>query len=129
MKKSGFTLVELMIVIAIMAILAALALPNFQNSIRKARHSDAQSDLMEFAGNAERVFTQSSSYASLSLSDGDDPDERQGDHYTYTLVATEGGFTIKATPKDSQTKDGCGTMTLDQRGVKTFDGDLDVCWE
>ncbi len=62
MKSHGFTLVEVLIVVAIIAILVALALPNYQDSVRKARRADAQVKMMEFANIAERLYTEDNNY-------------------------------------------------------------------
>ena len=122
-KPTGFTLVELMIVIAVMAILVALALPNYQQSIRKSRRADAQTDLIEFAGQAERVFTQTSSYATAAL-----PTNTDFYTYTFSVAASATAYTIQAAPKTGQDQDGCGTMRLDQTGLRTRTGTLADCW-
>ena len=124
-KKFGFTVIELMIVIAIVSVLVVLALPSYHNSVRKSRRAEAQSTLTQFAGFAERVFTQSNSYASVSLPAGDN-------FYTYSWGApdppTATAYTIKATPTTVQNKDRCGTMTLTQTGQKTNTGTETDCW-
>ena len=120
---SGFTLVELMIVIAIAAILVSLALPSYQQSIRKGRRADAQADLIEFAGQAERVFTQTNSYASAAL-----PANTTFYTYTFSTAASATGYTIQAAPASGQDQDGCGTMSLNQAGLRTKTGSLADCW-
>ena len=124
MKKSGFTLVEILIVIAIVAILVALALPNYNESVRKARRSDAQQELLEFAGTAERIFTQTNSYASVTL-------PANSDFYTYSfpVAVTAISYTIRATPTGSQNTDKCGTMNLNQNDQRTHTGSLAGCWD
>ena len=125
MKHSGFTLIEILIVIAIVAILVALALPNYNESVRKARRSDAQQDLLEFAGTAERVFTRTNSYITV-----DDTTPAATDYYTYSFpaAATATTYSITATPKSSQGVDKCGTMTLTNTGARTYSGTLAGCW-
>lgn len=119
----GFTLVELMIVLAVAAILVSLALPSYQQSIRKSRRADAQADLMEFAGQAERVFTQTNSYATAAL-----PANTAFYTYTFSTAASATGYTIQAEPTSGQDKDGCGTMSLNQAGLRTKTGTLADCW-
>ena len=133
MKNSGFTLVELMIVVAIIALLVALALPNYRESVRKARRADAQADLIRFVSDAERIFTQTSSYATV-----DDSSEGDlgivpvaTDYYTYSfpVAATATTFTIRATPTSLQNGDGCGKMNLTHTGAKTHTGSQTGCWD
>ena len=123
MNKSGFTLVELMIVIAIVAILVALALPNYNESVRKARRSDAQQELLEFAGTAERIFTQNNSYIGVTL-------PASSDYYDFEVVSatTATSFDIRAKAKGAQVSDRCGNMTLSNTGAKTYTGTLAGCW-
>jgi len=122
-EATGFTLVELMIVIAVMAILVSLALPRHQQSIRKGRRADAQTDLIEFVGQAERVFTQTNSYATAAL-----PTTTDFYTYTFSVAASATAYTIQAAPKSGQDQDGCGTMSLDQAGLRTETGTLVDCW-
>ena len=128
MKYSGFTLVELMIVVAIVGILVALALPNYQDSVRKPRRTDAQADLLEFAGNAERIFTQENSYLSVDDDGGIKPANTTYYVYSFPSAATGTTYTLRATPTDVQNEDGCGTMTLAQTGEKTYTGSQSGCW-
>ena len=125
LKHSGFTLIELMIVVAIVAILVGLALPNYQQSIRKSRRADAQTDLLEFANTAERIFTATNSYATVVL-------PTSNDHYTYTFpsVVTATTWVLLVTPKvgSAQTADTCGWMQLTQSGQRTKGGSLAGCW-
>jgi type IV pilus assembly protein PilE len=123
-KTSGFTLIELLIVIAIVAILAALAIPNYQASVRKARRSDAQTDLLEFVGRAERVFTQTNSYATAAL-----PADTTYYNFSFSAAITATTFTITATPAGGQAVDGCGTMNLTHTGLRTHSTALAGCWE
>ena len=116
-------MVELMIVIAIVAILVAVAIPNYQESVRKSRRADAQTDLLEFAGTAERVYNQDNSYAAIVL-------PTSTDYYTYSfpVAVTANAYTIRATPKTIQDSDACGTMNLTQTGARTHTGELTGCW-
>ncbi len=121
---SGFTLVELMIVIGIVAILVAMALPSYGKSVRKSRRADAQSTIIEFSGSAARVFTETSSYESLIL-------PASTDYYTFSFPSTPAAtsYLIQATPKDAQSKDSCGTMTITNTGKKTHTGSDAICWK
>ena len=123
MKIRGFTLVELMIVIAIMAILVSLALPSYQQSIRKGRRSDAQTDLLEFVVQAERVFTQTNSYATAGL-----PADTTFYTFSFSAGPSATAYTIVATPTAAQNADRCGTMSLTQAGQRTHTGAEADCW-
>jgi type IV pilus assembly protein PilE len=121
--KSGFTLIELMIAIAIIGIIAAIAYPSYQDSIRKARRGDAQADLIQFFANAERRFTELNSYAGTPL-----PIDTDGYSYNFSVALSATAYTIRATPTASQNGDGCGTMTLDQAGQRVNTGTTAGCW-
>lgn len=131
---AGFTLIELMIVVAVIAILAAIAYPSYQEQIRKSRRAQAKADLVELTQVLERFRTVNNTYADA---DGTgaffDTSPRAGGttHYTLTLGNdTATTFTLTATPQGAQATDRCGTLTLNQAGVKTEDGsaDYDECW-
>ena len=124
MKKiTGYTLVEVMLVIGIIAVIATLAVPSYINSVRKGRRAEAQTALIEFAGIAERVFTQTNSYATAGI-------PANTDFYTYTfpVAVTATTYTIRATPTDIQNSDKCGTMNLTHAGQKTHSGSDTDCW-
>lgn len=120
--KSGFSLVELMIVITVVAILVALALPSYERFVRKSKRTDSQEIMMQFTGQAERTFTQFNTYDRAELV------KPTGEFYTFTIAKSATGYTITATPKGDQSADGCGTMTLNQLGVKTHTGSEADCW-
>ena len=130
----GFTLIELMIVVAIVAILAAIAYPSYQEQIRKTRRAQAKADLVEYAGLAERFHTTNNTYVGFSLPRTVSPREAGATvHYNLTpagAFTTANTFTITATPTTGQSADRCGTLSLDQAGVKTESGsaDLSECW-
>jgi len=122
MKKNGFTLIELMITVAIVAILATIALPSYQDSVRKTQRATAQADLMQLASFMERFFTENNKYhqsnaatpVAVSL-----PSGVSHDFYTYTLpTKTATTFTLQATPSGSQAADTCGTLTITHTGAK-----------
>ncbi|HET9034248.1 MAG TPA: type IV pilin protein [Dokdonella sp.] len=130
-KLRGFTLIELMIVVAVVAILAAIALPSYDQYIRKTRRAQAKTDLLEISLALERAYTLNRTYVGFPQTFNQSP--RTGTKYydiTYpTLSAT--AFTITATPVAPQTGDTqCNVLSLNQRGVKTASGTLGVegCW-
>lgn len=132
----GFTLVELMVTVAIIGILASIAYPSYQNSVMKSRRADAKSALMELANYMERHATEVGCYmdpgADNQCGTGDDTmpllpfttTPRTGKAY-YDLVlfpVDATSFTLTANPIAgvSQANDGCGSLTLTNTGVKDF---------
>lgn len=133
-KARGFTLIELMVVVAVIAILAAIAYPSYQDSVRKSRRAQAKADLVEYAATAERFRTANNTYAGFTLPITVSPRETGAAvHYNLTPAAAfvdANTFTITATPAGGQTADRCGTLSLSQSGVKTKTGSaaLSECW-
>ena len=122
-RSFGFSLLELMIVIAIMAILAVIAIPNYQDHVRKSRRGDAQSALIAFAGMAERNYTQTNSFVGSAL-----PANTAFYTYSFPSAVTAVTFTIRATPVGGQAADDCGTMNLTHTGQKSNSGTEANCW-
>jgi type IV pilus assembly protein PilE len=130
-SKKGFTLVELMIVVAIVAILVALALPSYARYIRKANRGEAQQLLMNWANNQEIWRANDTEYAfegdlpypthdRYTFAMPDDPTAT-----TYTLVATAFGDQLKDTERGIP----CSPLTLDQSNTKgPKDGGTTFCW-
>ena len=129
-KSRGFTLIELMIVVAVVAILAAIALPSYNEHVRKTRRTQAKADLSEIAQALERQFTLQRTYAAFPETFNQSP--RTGTPYytiSYALAATT--YVITATPVAPQDKDTkCKVLSLNQLGQKTATGTLGVagCW-
>lgn len=126
-------MVEITIVCAIVAILAAIALPSYLNSIQKSRRSDAKSALLGAAGQLERYFTERNTYASATLgSSGVYPSTSLNGYYTLTFGSqTATTYTLNAAPAAAQVGDPCGTLTYTDQGVKGVTGGtkpVDECW-
>lgn len=119
-NRKGFSLIELMIVIAIVAILVALALPSYSRYIRKANRGEAQQLLLNWANNQEIWRANDTDYAT----DGEIPVPTHT-RYTFTLpTSTATTYTLTATPIDDQVKDeergaACNPLTLNQSNTKS----------
>ncbi len=134
-EQSGFTLIELMIVVAIVGILAAIALPNYRQYVIDSRRATAAACLSEQAQLMERYYTTVLSYAN-AVTDHALPDTQQcrtdlSAFYTFNLsnVAAR-TYTVTAAPTGTQqsndTKCGC-TLSLNQTGAKAATGDNAAC--
>lgn len=121
MKSRGFTLLELMIVVAVIAILAAIAFPSYQQHVRTSRRAQAKADLMEVSQLLERQFTADRDYRTFVLNPPLDRSPRTGDtYYRLSLTAvTRTAYTLQAEPVGTQTVDACATLTVSQTGART----------
>jgi prepilin-type N-terminal cleavage/methylation domain-containing protein len=125
---SGFTLIELMVVVAVVAILAAVAYPNYLEQVRKSRRAQAKADMVEYMQLAERRFTVENTYVGYDVPE---QSPREGGTAYYGLEATTQTATdlvITATPQGTQADDSCGTLSLASTGAKDSDGELSDCW-
>ncbi|MGI8561469.1 MAG: type IV pilin protein [Luteimonas sp.] len=125
-RPSGFTLVELMVVVAIVAILAAIALPAFADQMRKSRRAEAVSALQDAQLRLERWRVDHKDFTGSGVSIADTK------YYDFTVTAdaaTPNVYAISAAPLGGQQKDMCGTMTLSvNAGVVTKTPSNTNCW-
>ncbi len=156
-QSGGFTLIELMIVVAIVAILAAIAYPSYQDSVRKSRRADAKAVMLEATQWMERFFTvnnrydqnragtavtDASQFPSSGLTESPKEGGPPGGYYAITLGNLgQNTFTLTATPQATggQNNDRCGglmgpTLNLNQLGQKGVNGVFNTpaiiqdCW-
>ncbi|TAA45628.1 type IV pilin protein [Pseudoxanthomonas winnipegensis] len=127
---SGFTLIELMIVVAVVAILASIAYPSYQEYVRKARRAQAKADLLEYAQLAERFHTVNNTYVNFTLPTKQSPREGGTAYYKLDLSnQAQATFLITATAQGPQASDSCGNLSINQAGVKkNTAGTLASCW-
>ncbi len=129
---SGFTLIELMIVVAVIAILAAIAVPSYAEHVRKSRRAQVKADLVEYAALAERFHTVNNTYEGFVFPNGSStivsPREGGTTAYTVTMETAQSTFTFTATVGTPQAKDKCGDLSVNQANVKTSGGTLSECW-
>jgi len=128
-KSSGFTIIELMIVVAIVAILVALAIPSFSQWARKAKRGDAQALLLNWSNNQEIWRANNPQYATAAQLT---PPVDDDGNYTFSLngAPTATTYQLQAVAQGGQAADvergtSCTTMRIDQNGAKT----PEVCWQ
>jgi type IV pilus assembly protein PilE len=127
--QTGFSLIELMIAVAIVAILASVAFPSYQDYLRRGARAEAQAYMMDIAGRQGQFLLDNRAYADTAAAMGLATPPRVSAKYAITLE-TDGSpptFTITATPSGDQAKDKCGTLSLDNTGAKTASG-TGSCW-
>lgn len=138
-NETGFTLVELMITVAIIGILAAIAYPSYTQYVQRANRAEARSLLQENAQFLERNFTTANRYDQDSAGNaiGNTQLPRQQSPASgaakYTITVAMGAapaqdFTLSATPTGSMTGDACGTFTLTNTGLQGAGGNVADCW-
>jgi type IV pilus assembly protein PilE len=142
-KNSGFTLIELMIAVAIVGILAAIAIPNYQDSVKKSRRKDAQGALTSFASRMEQHFTQTNNYCDAAGAGGatvtdcgtstndtgpptifstQSPVDGGTKYYDLTINAVSPTtYTLRATPITTSAQAGDGFIELVNTGVRRWD--------
>lgn len=132
-KQQGFTLIELMIVVLVIAVLAAIAIPNYLEQSRKGRRAEAVRALGEYRLALERWRAENPSYANCSGSgcgSGTYPSNPTADFYTYEQVsaptASTYSFRMKRTAGGKQANDRCGELSVTNADAKpTWSGDAD----
>lgn len=129
----GFTLIELMVVIAIVAILATIAIPAYTEQVRKGRRAEAVRALGELQLSLERWRANNPSYANCApapCGNGVYPAVPTSPFYTITIQATSAtSYTLRAVPSGAQTGDKCGNMELTYNaGVVSKSPSTAGCW-
>ena len=119
---AGFTLIELMVVVAIIALLASIALPTYNNHVRKTRRAAGGACALQMAQQMERYYTTALTYvgapAPAVLSARCEPETLQ----FYAMGTGNLGaktFTVTAAPAGKQSGDSCGNLTVNHAGTKT----------
>jgi type IV pilus assembly protein PilE len=144
MKSRGFTLIELMIVVAIISIIAAVALPSYKESVAKSRRAEARGQLLETAQFMQRFYSQNDSFSQdragtavvVPTALATVPKTAAAGAGTYGIgfsgSPTLSTFTVQAVPisPGPMSADKCGSLLLDNTGRRTISGTVtvDECW-
>ena len=129
-KHQGFTLIEVMIVVAIVGILSAIAYPSYGEYIRRGHRAEGRAGLLQAAQWMERAATATGTYP-LTAAFPDTLKTVESKRYAISLASVGGAaFTLTATPALGQVGDKCGNLTLGHTGVRGASGTAPVtdCW-
>lgn len=145
-KKKGFTLIEVMMVVAIIAIIVAIALPNYREYVLRSNRAVGKGELLQVASRQEQYFLNNRSYTNLMTDLGytanyyvdseGQPATAASSIYQITITeptsnTRETTYTLSAVPQNGQTDDiKCGSLGIDEQADKTETGtETDTyCW-
>lgn len=144
-RAAGFTLMEMVVVVVIVGVLASIALPSYQESMRKGRRADAKQALLDAASREQQYMLDHSTYTAdmTELGYAADPMVSEEQHYTIDRIAgtvsgancavtTATCYVLRATPRSTSPQaddERCTSFTLDSTGAQTATGsDQANCW-
>lgn len=140
-RQSGITLIELMVVIVIIGILAAVAYPSYTDNVRDSRRAECTGALSSLANAMERFYSVNGDYLGAAAAGANTGAPAvytatcpaDGGDATYNLTiaaATASTYQLRATPVGAQANDECGSLSLTSTGVKGVIGaDAGVTWQ
>lgn len=131
-RQTGFTLIEVMIVVVIVAILAAIAFPSYQEYVLRGNRTEGQALLSDATARQQRYFAQNNTYADTPAKLGLASDMSTNNLYKLAIEEDSPSYTLTAIPQNAQTRDTkCGNLTLDHKGSRGKSGSaaaVSDCW-
>jgi type IV pilus assembly protein PilE len=134
-KQLGVSLIELMIAVAIVGILTAIAYPSYRQYVLRGNRTEAKAAIMQASQALEKCFTRFGSYTdagcqiSTNLARANGLPSESGRYVLSFSAIANTTFTIRAVPQAEQARDPCGTLQMDQAGLRQVGGlDVRTCW-
>lgn len=127
-RPGGFTLVELLVCLALVGILLGIALPAYQEHMQRVRRVDAQKSLVELAQSLERFYTSRGTYDGATLPFDQSPRDTGKAFYRLGFASgpDESGYVLQAEPLGAMAQDACGVLTLASSGLRGAAAER--CW-
>lgn len=136
-KRQGFTLIELMVAVAIVGVLAAIAYPSYLGAVTKSARAEAKGVMFDLSQMEERYFTNNDAYLTVSAPLNQAPagwknysgSSLSARKYNISVAVNGSTFTISAAPANGFSDSTCGTLTLTDDGTKgSAVGASSPCW-
>ena len=130
-RARGFTLIEVMVVAAIIGIISAVAIPSYRKSVQSTQRATAKAIMAETTQYMERYYTANNTYVGGTVSSAVSPKGATGTAIAYnisfTTTPTASAYTVRAVPANGQASDSCGTLSQASTGAQSASG-TGSCW-